>query len=93
MHLYHGESRLTDFYWRLARRKGKKRAIVAMARKLLVASTGCSSGASPSRGGRGTPFIRLRLDRADLYGALKRKNIVRTAKRCPPSSPPYKLAG
>jgi len=29
--------KLTDFYWRLARRKGKKRAIVAMARKLLVA--------------------------------------------------------
>jgi transposase len=37
MHLFYGESRLTDFFWRLARRKGKKRAIVAMARKLLVA--------------------------------------------------------
>jgi len=37
MHLFHGESRLTEFFWRLARRKGKKRAIVAMARKLLVA--------------------------------------------------------
>jgi hypothetical protein len=34
---YHGESRLTEFFWRLARRKGKKRAIVAMARKMLVA--------------------------------------------------------
>jgi transposase len=37
MHLFYGDSRLTDFFWRLARRKGKKRAIVAMARKLLVA--------------------------------------------------------
>jgi hypothetical protein len=37
MHLFYGNSRLTDFFWRLARRKGKKRAIVAMARKLLVA--------------------------------------------------------
>jgi len=37
MHLHHGESRLTEFFWRVARRKGRKRAIVAMARKLLVA--------------------------------------------------------
>jgi len=37
MHLYHGESRLTEFFWRVARRKGRKRAVVAMARKLLVA--------------------------------------------------------
>jgi len=37
MHLYHGKSRLTEFFWRVARRKGRKRAILAMARKLLVA--------------------------------------------------------
>jgi transposase len=37
MHLYHArETRLTKFFWRIARRKGPKVAILAMARKLLV---------------------------------------------------------
>jgi len=36
MHLYHADdTRLTRFFWRLARKKGRKIAAVAMARKLL----------------------------------------------------------
>jgi len=38
MHLYHTEdTRLTRFFWKVSRRKGRKVAIVAMARKMLVA--------------------------------------------------------
>jgi len=37
MHLQHAENTgLTRFFWRIARRKGSKVAILAMARKLLV---------------------------------------------------------
>ena len=38
MHLYHAEdTRLTRFFWKVSQRKGRKVAIVAMARKMLVA--------------------------------------------------------
>ena len=49
-----------EFFSRLARRKGKKRAIVVMARKLLVAIYWVLVRGEPFKGwGAGTPFILL----------------------------------
>ena len=64
MHLMHAEdSRLKRFYRQLARRKGRPLALVATARKLLVAIYWMLKRREPfrARGGQGTSLFNMRL--------------------------------